>query len=973
MARAFYPHHITDDCAIGGKEIERSVRIEQGTSDVDSGSNFYRTFGNGNRRTLTISLWAKKCDTPGNIGDDQYSMFSCGGGGSGSSNFNLNFYNTDRIQVTSGASGSAHFQLFTDRKFRDTCNWYHIVVAIDTTQSTASNRVKLYVNGVQQTNFSTETYPNQNQELYVNFNARHRLGSNSIWSNMAQTYGNFNGYFADYFFIDGAQLTPASFGYTDTMTGMWRPKRFKFATDIPNKKTRTYSGTVTASGNGFGSAPFTRFFDGDITSFFNNSAGGQIITWDCSSYGLSGNVRIYGRGDAYDVYVNGNTTKVADMPSSNGWVDLGTHEKINEIQWAGTTYNTNNGLGSAGVYGSMIMVDGVCLRDNFSEFGLNGFWLDFRDGTSATTLGYDYSGRGNNFTPDEVSVSGWEGNDSFIDTPTNNFPMLNIESIYKVHNNTSDVYNGALKYNCHYDNQGSVPASLPFPTSGKWYWEVKLLTSNSNATFGIVPALWSQDHNAVQETGARMYAAYGQYFVNGTNTSGLNGWGTSDTVAAALDMDEKKITFYKNNSVEVTLPLESGYENVPYLPILTGGTNGGSVNLGINFGANESWTYTPPAGFKALCTNNLPPSAFSSIIKPQKHFDTLLYSGSQNTSNVVTGLEFKPDFVWIKARSGNSSPGSQSHYLVDSVRGATGSVTKKLYSNSDGAENSGQNDSDNGVKILDYGIELTSANDGTNDNNEYVAWCWKAGGAAVTNNDGTITTSVSVNEEAGFSIVSYSGTGSAGTIGHGLGKVPKWIITKRRTGSEDWKVYHSELDGGKFLKLNSTQVQTSNTDVYPNTAPTSSVYSLGNHASVNASGDTYIAYCWAEIPGYSKFSSYVGDGNNDGPFIHMGFKPAWLLVKSAGSTNNWVLFDIKRNGYTSGGAPSKGNYDNFKTLCSNLTNSENASGGTTNDIVSNGFKIRGGTDRNINGQKHIYIAFADNPDHTAYDTEPNAR
>ena len=130
---------------------------------------------------------------------------------------------------------------------------------------------------------------------------------------------------------------------------------------------------------------------------------------------------------------------------------------------------------------------------------------------------------------------------------------------------------------------------------------------------------------------------------------------------------------------------------------LLGGTNAGSVNLGINFGANESWTYTPPAGFKSLCTNNLPPSASSPILKPQENFDTLLYTGSQNTSNVVTGLKFRPDFVWIKARSGSSAPNSQSHYLVDSVRGATGSVTKKLYSNSDGAENSGQNDSDNGV------------------------------------------------------------------------------------------------------------------------------------------------------------------------------------------------------------------------------------------------------------------------------------
>ena len=147
--------------------------------------------------------------------------------------------------------------------------------------------------------------------------------------------------------------------------------------------------------------------------------------------------------------------------------------------------------------------------------------------------------------------------------------------------------------------------------------------------------------------------------------------------------------------------------------------------------------------------------------------------------------------------------------------------------------------------------------------------------------------------------------------------------------------------------------------------------SSGNQT--NASGQTYISYCWAEIPGYSKFSSYVGDGSSEGPFIHMGFSPSFLLLKCVGSTANWVLMDVKRNGYTSGGAPSEGNFVNFKTLCTNLTNGEDASGGTTNDINSNGFKMRGSSDRNISGQKHIYIAFAEAPDSTAFHTEPNAR
>ena len=952
MGRAVHPHIITPDSALGGKDIARSLRF-------DHNANCFLTrtpSSTGNRRTWTFSIWMKHSL----ISSGRANTFFCSGTNNPDTIIKID---NDRFEISRYGGSGYQNRVTAQSLLRDPNSWYHFVGAVDTTQATSSNRVKLYINGNLVTDFANSSYPSQDYE-YPEMN-------NSGTPNYIGRHGhpsaqNFDGYMAEFNFIDGAQLTPDNFGYTDPLTGIWRPKKFKSSSDIPNRKGRNFSSTWTASGNGFGSYPITRAYDGDISTNANNSAGGQILTWNTSTYNLSGNIRIYGRGSAYDVYVNGNTTKVADMPSSNGWVDLGTHDKINEVQWAGTTYNTNNGLGSAGAYVNAIMVNGVLLRDNMSEFGTNGFWLDFRDKTSTTTLGYDYSGRGNHFSPDEISVSGWEGNDSFIDTPTNNFPMLNIEAIYKVHNNTSDVYNGALKYNCHYDNQGSVPASMAFPTSGKWYFEVKLLTSNSNATFGIVPALWSQDHNAVQETGARMYAAYGQYFVNGTATSGLNGWGTSDTVAAALDMDEKTLTFYKNNSVEIKLALESGYENVPYLPILTGGTNGGSVNLGINFGANESWTYTPPAGFKSLCTNNFTPNAFSPIYKPQAHFDTLLYTGNGTTGQSITGLEFKPDLVWIKSRSF-----SNNHHLFDSIRG----VDKIIRSSSGDAESTvtGVMSSFDPITVKEAG-----GNNATNDDGAtFAAWCWKAGGTAVSNSDGTITSSVSVNQDAGFSIVSYTGDGNAtATIGHGLGKKPKWIITKcRSSGSQaDWVVWHEDLDDNKNVFLDKTNAQS--TPSYGHiTDPTSTLINVTKSSGnqTNASGQTYISYCWAEIPGYSKFSSYVGDGNSDGPFIHMGFSPAWLLLKCVGSTANWVLIDIKRNGYTSGGAPSEGNFENFKTLCPNLTNGENASGGTTNDIVSNGFKMRGSTDRNVSGQKHIYMAFAEAPDSTAFHTEPNGR
>ena len=296
MARAFVPHIITDDSALGGMEIKRSWRVEQGTGDVNSGSNFYRVLGQGNRRTFTTSVWVKKCDTPGNVGDDQYAIFSSGGGGSGSSALNLYFYNDDRLQYGGGISGSASFNLFTDRRFSDTCNWYHIVAAVDTTQATASNRVKLYVNGVQQTNFSTATYPSQNHETYHNNGIRHRIGSNSQWSNMANTYGNFNGYIAEMHFIDGQQLTPDSFGYTDAMTGIWRPKRF-----IPTGPNNgvTWSSTTQMDAN---------VFDGDHTDNFLAQVSNGYYTATTSPFTIKQSLAVI-TGDGYNwgAKLNGST------------------------------------------------------------------------------------------------------------------------------------------------------------------------------------------------------------------------------------------------------------------------------------------------------------------------------------------------------------------------------------------------------------------------------------------------------------------------------------------------------------------------------------------------------------------------------------------------------------------------------------------------------------------------------------------
>ena len=250
----------------------------------------------------------------------------------------------------------------------------------------------------------------------------------------------------------------------------------------------------------------------------------------------------------------------------------------------------------------------------------------------------------------------------------------------------------------------------------------------------------------------------------------------------------------------------------------------------------------------------------------------------------------------------------------------------------------------------------------------YVGWCWKAGGAGVSNSDGSITSSVSVNQEAGFSMLLYTGTGSAGaTVGHGLGKKPDWIVTKRRTSTSNWGVYHSSVGATKSLFLNTTHAELDNSVYYNDTEPTSTVFTIGTGNENNASNsDDYVAYCWTEIPGYSKFGSYKGNGSADGPFINLGFRPALFIQKKTSGTGNWYIFDNKRGGFNV----------NNDMLSPNLSDAE-YDGDTYPrlDFVSNGVKWRdaGSSVHNAANATYVYMAFAERPTETIFGLDANAR
>jgi len=331
--------------------------------------------------------------------------------------------------------------------------------------------------------------------------------------------------------------------------------------------------------------------------------------------------------------------------------------------------------------------------------------------------------------------------------------------------------------------------------------------------------------------------------------------------------------------------------------------------------------------------------AYTDIDKPSDYFSTKLYTGNGSTQS-ITGVGFQPDWVWYKNRSATAN-----HGLFDAVRGAT----KLIQSNVSGAEQTVS-----GVTSFDSdGFGIGSDSDGNGNGNNIVAWNWKAGGSGSSNTQGDITSTVSANTTAGFSIVSYTGNGTSGaTIGHGLGVTPSMIIIKNRDRSDHWVVYHKNLiSNNYYLRLNLTNTQTSGTEAFNDTSPTSSVFSLGNWVAVNGSTEDHIAYCFAEKKGFSKFGSYTGNGNADGTFVYTGFKPAFFMLKRTNGTEDWVIYDNKRDPINKA----------ERILRPNATNAESTS--FFADILSNGFKLRMASEAKVNGSgdTYIYMAFAESP------------
>ena len=673
------------------------------------------------------------------------------------------------------------------------------------------------------------------------------------------------------------------------------------------------------------------------------------------------------------IYVNGSevTTWTSTSTAAPGFSTAWNNNALHQISSQSQYFN--------GYLADIYFIDGQALTPtSFTEtdattgqlipkaytgsYGSQGWHLEFADNSSntATTLGKDTSGNSNNWTPNNLSVTAGAGNDSLVDVPINGSQTDtgvggevrgNYCTINPLNNGGVTLVNGNLDWTRSAAGSTAVAYSTIAVSSGKWYFETTMNGAGSGVNWECGVATTTTANNIRPGTTATGWGLVTSsttiiYKQNSNSlTSIFSGTlSTGDVIGVAFDLDNGRIWFARNGTwLEGSPSAGTGasYTNLSGTVSAFFGGDGTAVNGAANFGA-RSFAYTAPSGFKALCTANLPAPL---VTKPSTVFDAKLYTGNGSTQT-ISGLGFSPDFVWLK----NRSSGSYGHRLVDSVRGST----LYLMSHSTGAEATDTN----GVTAFNSdGFNLGNSGDFNVSSNAFVAWAWDAGSSTVTNTAGSITSSVRANTTAGFSIVTYTGTGANATVGHGLGVAPSFVIVKSRSNTTDWQGYHIALGQNYTIQLQSTSAAI-NVSNYWNGGVSSTTFGInGSYDGINFSGYTYVAYCFAPVVGYSSFGSYTGNGSTDGPFVYTGFRPRWVLIKRSDSTSNWFLVDTARD---------TSNVSGFPLFPNDPASEVDIRSNTPLDILSNGFKLRtstltGGTNINISSATYIYAAFAESP------------
>ena len=794
----------------------------------------------GNRRKFTFSFWVKLSTT------NRLYDVCIGAGGSGSYPSAIIGFHNQRLTYKDYRHPSYTSEVNSTQKFRDNSSWYHVVVAVDTTQATASNRVKMYVNGNQITAFDTASYPSQNYDTLF----QDGTSGNEPLIGFAPGFDYMDGYLAEVHNVDNAQLSPTDFG--ELKEGIWIPKE--------------YTGSYGTTGY-----------------YFKFVAGAEGT--DSS-------------GNGHDmVHTPGNTSRnrpTQDTPTNNFClIPYSNNPTLLAKEHQGMRLNTSRTGYWDGAYGNFAVKSGKW----YYEVQMN-------------------ETAGDNFR----SIPGWK------QAPEEANLVFN-----RLGTSGDPIGASALGNTGHY---AYLPWATQFAGNGG-YTGTKAAASKGD----VLNVAVDFDNNKI------WFGLNGTYAANDGGTDGDPANGTNESLSGLLNNGK----FY---SPSVLLRNDS-----------SAGSNSVRFNFGHDrsFGANLSlgtsyadqngfgeFRYAVPSGFLALCSQNLPnPATVADPLKdeqPLDYFVTTLYTGTNSTNEKNIG--FAPDLLWFKHRNGGSD-----HVIYDSIRGANSGLVPNNANGQNTSANSSQDlmSFDNDCFTVGVGSQFGSVN---SSGHTIAAWAWKGGGTASSNSNGSITSSVSANTDAGFSVVSYTGNGgSSATVGHGLTQAPDCIWLKHRTTGEGWVSFWNTPDMGptKFLGFNSTGAASTSSGEWNNTAPTNTVFTIGNQGRVNTNNNTYIAYCFHNVDGYCKVGEYRGNANADGPTINCGFRPAWILIRRTASGSDWCIYDSKRLGY---------NVDN------NLQRIAAGSEQTDDDIdiYSTGFKLRrSSTNFNGSGNAHVYIAFAEQP------------
>ena len=933
-------------------EIDQSCRF----NDDDNANLVGPTISSGSERIGTWSFWYKRA----NLGQvaEIYDVYR-----TSTSNMaiRIRFDGSDNLQVTcENDSGAAIISRVTTQVFRDSSAWGNLHIKVDTGQTDDTSCV-IYHNGVQITDFGTKTNPGSATDANL-----FTSGKSAYIGATPAGAGDYDGYLSQFTVQDGVVGVPADVGETSSTTGQWIPKSVSGLTFGTNgfyidfqdstflgQDVRTTGDQVNsyASSQWGGSTGSYSFSDGRIETSTDNKAiksddtfaGDFEFQW---MYKDKANwvIGVYETGEDGTFNDSNSNGGMASMTDS-WYIQASSVSANNDIKYGSTTVVDSTTIANGDTWkisrssGTLKIERNGSTIHTWAATSTNTVRIVFAQGddtADAEAVNWvDNNTLGNNFFSTGLAAA-----DQVVDTPTDNYctlnPLTGNSGITYSDGNLNPGRNGS-SFQTYFGTQA-------LPSTGKWYWEITAIGGTApigtgagwDGTVGIGTKdaddspqgestnwVWG---NAKLTTGGQKH--------NGSSINLYPASSLTDNsiVMTAVDMTNSKIwwgvdgswmgTDNGDNDGDPAAGSNPAFDNLSgeLFPL---GNRQDDYEI-YNFG-QQSFAHTPPTGFSALSTANLPDPT---IADPSGYFQPTIYTGNGSTQSIDQGENstFSPNLVWIKNRDA-----ADNHCWFDTVRGAT----ELLSSNNTDAEST---DADTLTAFDSDGFSLGD-DDKVNTNTEkYVGWQWLE------------------SATPGFDMVSYTGTGSARTVSHSLGVKPDLMIFKRRDGTQNWGVYHHIITADYVLNFDLTNASLDDAAVFNDTEPTSSVFTVNTDGKVNASTQTYIAWLWAGVEGFSKFGSYTGNGSADGPFVWCGFRPSTILLKRTDAVNDWTIKDSTRNPYN----PVS------HALIPDATNTEYTATWVYVDILSNGFKVRS-TDnsQNTSGGTYVFGAWADTPFKTA--------